>query len=43
METRRLPLFPLPVVLFPGEAMPLHIFELRYRSMVDDCLAADRR
>lgn len=43
METRRLPLFPLPVVLFPGEAMPLHIFELRYRRMVDDCLAADRR
>lgn len=43
METRRLPLFPLPVVLFPEEAMPLHIFELRYRRMVDDCLATDRR
>lgn len=43
MVTRRLPLFPLPVVLFPGEAMPLHIFELRYRRMVDACLAADRR
>lgn len=40
---RRLPLFPLPVVLFPGAFMPLHIFEPRYRDMVRDALAADRR
>lgn len=33
------PLFPLNVVLFPGMALPLHIFELRYRQMVADCLA----
>lgn len=39
----RLPLFPLPVVLFPTEAMPLHIFEPRYRRMVDRCLETDRR
>lgn len=39
----RLPLFPLPVVLFPGASMPLHIFEPRYRSMVARCLETDRR
>lgn len=38
-----LPLFPLPVVLFPGADMPLHIFEPRYRQMVSDCLAGDGR
>jgi Lon protease-like protein len=37
----RLPLFPLPVVLLPGAAMPLHIFEPRYRDLVRDCLASD--
>lgn len=31
-----LPLFPLPVVLFPGVPLPLHIFEPRYRQMLDD-------
>jgi Lon protease-like protein len=39
----RLPLFPLPVVLLPGASMPLHVFEPRYREMVADCLASDRR
>lgn len=39
----RLPLFPLPTVLLPGMLMPLHIFEPRYRQMVDDCLEGDRR
>jgi Lon protease-like protein len=39
----RLPVFPLAVVLFPGTPMPLHIFEPRYRRMLDDCLAGDRR
>lgn len=38
-----LPLFPLPLVLFPGAALPLHIFEQRYRRMLADCLAGDRR
>ena len=37
----RLPLFPLPVVLLPGAAMPLHIFEPRYRDLVRDCLESD--
>ena len=39
----RLPIFPLAVVLFPGNPLPLHIFEPRYRRMLADCLAADRR
>lgn len=38
-----IPLFPLPdVVLFPHVALPLHIFEPRYRKMVADALAGDR-
>lgn len=33
------PLFPLSgVFLFPGTLLPLHIFEPRYRQMVEDCL-----
>ncbi len=32
-----LPLFPLNVVLFPGTVLPLHIFEPRYREMINDC------
>lgn len=35
----RIPLFPLDTVLFPGAALPLHIFEDRYREMVGECLA----
>ncbi len=39
MEARILPLFPLPdVILFPGQVMPLHIFEPRYRQMMRDLL-----
>jgi ATP-dependent Lon protease len=33
---RELPLFPLPIVLFPGVPVPLHIFEPRYRQMLTD-------
>jgi Lon protease-like protein len=32
------PLFPLPIVLLPTEVVPLHIFEERYKAMVDQCL-----
>ncbi len=39
----RLPIFPLSAVLFPGTPLPLHIFEPRYKRMLADCLAADRR
>jgi Lon protease-like protein len=38
MRPKRLPLFPLNVVLLPGTALPLHIFESRYRGMVHECL-----
>ena len=34
-----LPLFPLSVVLFPWVPLPLHIFEPRYRQMLDDIQA----
>lgn len=36
-----LPLFPLPIVLFPGVPLPLHIFEPRYRQMLADIRAHD--
>ncbi len=36
-----LPLFPLGVVLYPGETMPLHIFEERYREMIRYCLETE--
>lgn len=40
---RPVPVFPLPdVVMFPHAAMPLHIFELRYRTMVRDALSGER-
>ena len=40
----RLSIFPLPgAILFPGLQLPLHIFEPRYRALVGDALARDRR
>lgn len=38
MSTERIPLFPLNIVLFPGQAAPLHIFERRYRAMTRHCI-----
>ncbi len=44
IAVRELPLFPLPeVVLFPGRPLPLHIFEFRYRMMMNTILEYDRR
>ena len=41
--SRPVPVFPLPnAVLFPRVRMPLHVFELRYRTMVREALSADR-
>jgi Lon protease-like protein len=37
-----LPLFPLNTVLFPGMALPLHIFEKRYKQMINQVLEGDR-
>jgi Lon protease-like protein len=34
----KFPLFPLNLVLFPGQALPLHIFEERYKAMLQRCL-----
>jgi Lon protease-like protein len=36
------PLFPLGLVLLPGEAVPLHIFEERYKLMIGECLDEER-
>jgi Lon protease-like protein len=38
---RELPLFPLPVVLFPGVPLPLHVFEPRYRRLLADVRASN--
>src|SRR5215467_3180817 len=38
MNLAHIPLFPLSIVLFPGQAVPLHIFEPRYREMTRYCI-----
>jgi Lon protease-like protein len=44
VSASRLSIFPLSgAVLFPGLQLPLHIFEPRYRALVSDALARDRR
>ena len=35
------PLFPLGLVALPTEAVPLHIFEMRYRTMIRECVDSD--
>lgn len=43
MKGRRISIFPLPgALLFPGDSLPLHIFEPRYRALVSDALARDQ-
>lgn len=39
----QLPLFPLHTVAFPGSPIPVHVFEMRYRAMMERVLAGDRR
>jgi Lon protease-like protein len=36
------PLFPLRIVVLPGELVPLHIFEERYKTMIGECLEEER-
>jgi Lon protease-like protein len=36
------PLFPLGIVALPGELIPLHIFEERYKTMMSQCLEEER-
>jgi len=44
VNTARLSIFPLSgAIVFPGLQLPLHIFEPRYRALVGDALARDRR
>lgn len=41
---KRISIFPLPgALLFPGLHLPLHVFEPRYRAMISDAMARDRR
>ena len=42
MWPRELPMFPLGSVVLPGVALPLHVFEPRYRALVMTCLTSDR-
>ncbi len=41
MPMNIIPLFPLGLVLFPELPLPLHIFEERYKNMIDDCIQGD--
>jgi Lon protease-like protein len=36
------PMFPLGMVALPTESVPLHIFEDRYRKMIEECLESER-
>lgn len=40
--TNFIPLFPLSIVVFPGEDLNLHIFEPRYKQLINDCYAAKK-
>ncbi len=39
--TKIIPIFPLDLVLFPRQELPLRIFEPRYKQLVDDCMLGD--
>ncbi len=41
MSTKYIPFFPLKMVAFPGEQVNLHIFEPRYKQLVNECLEND--
>jgi Lon protease-like protein len=40
--TNFIPIFPLSVVVYPGEALNLHIFEPRYKQLIQECYAEKR-
>ena len=42
-ETKIIPIFPLDLVLFPRQELPLRIFEPRYKQLVDDCMLGDEQ
>ena len=39
--SRNFPLFPLGIVALPGELIPLHIFEERFETMMNECIRGD--
>ena len=39
---KNIPLFPLNLVVYPGEDLNLHIFEPRYRQLIDECIEEER-
>lgn len=41
MSAKIIPIFPLELVLFPRQELPLRIFEPRYKQLVDDCMLGD--
>ena len=40
--TSFLPIFPLSIVVFPGEELNLHIFEPRYKQLIQDCYGENK-
>lgn len=40
-DTKTIPIFPLELVLFPRQELPLRIFEPRYKQLIDDCMISD--
>ena len=40
--SQAIPIFPIDIVLFPNQKVPLKIFEPRYRQMPDDCMSGSR-
>ena len=40
--TNFIPIFPLAIVVYPGEALNLHIFEPRYKQLINECFAAKK-
>ncbi len=40
--TNFIPIFPLGIVVYPGEQLNLHIFEPRYKQLITECFAEDR-
>ena len=41
--TNFIPIFPLAIVVYPGEDLNLHIFEPRYKQLINDCVAQKKR
>jgi Lon protease-like protein len=40
--TNLIPIFPLSIVVYPGEQLNLHIFEPRYRQLINECFATKK-